>query len=64
MDSLNEEMWEKEEIKVAEEYKISRPHAGCYLSNGGCDEYICKIHNGGCERIEKCKSIYANEQKK
>lgn len=56
--------FEKEELKVAKEYGITKEHAGCYLCNGGRDKYICKIHNGGCEKIQKCKSIYRNEQSK
>lgn len=64
MDSLNSDIFEKEEIKVAEEYGISRLHAGCYLANGGRDEWICKIHNGGCKRFSKCKKIFEHEQEK
>lgn len=64
MDSLNSDIFEKEEIKISEEYGISRLHAGCYLSNGGRDKYICMSRNRGCESLAKCREIYANEQNK
>lgn len=56
--------FEKEEIRIVEKYNITKEHAGCYLCNGGRDEYICKIHNGGCEHLQVCKDIYKNEQRK
>lgn len=35
---------------------VAEGHAACYLCNFE-DEYICHIYNGGCEKIEQCRSI-------
>ena len=53
---------EKEEQRLVSIYNISSGHAGCYMCNFG-DKYICEVYNGGCEDLDKCKSIYKKEQK-
>lgn len=56
--------FEKEQIKVEKEYNISNLQAGCYLSNGGRDKYICELYNGGCKHLSRCRQIYESEQEK
>lgn len=51
--------WEKfdSDLKeIIDSCSITEAHAGCYLCNFE-NEYICHIYNGGCKKIEQCKTI-------
>lgn len=49
--------FEKEQTRLSNKYGITKEHAGCFMCNGGVDEYICEQYNGGCKELKVCKSI-------
>ena len=42
--------------KIIDTCSVAELHAACYLCNFE-DEYICHIHDGGCNCMETCRNI-------
>lgn len=55
--------FDKEQTRISETYNVSSNHAGCFISNGGVDEYVCKEYNGGCKDFDVCQRIRESEVK-
>ena len=54
-------VFKSEQDRIVSTYRVDVVHAGCYLSNGGNDKYICHEYNGGCKHLEQCKEIREKE---
>lgn len=48
---------------LTEKYGIHGAHAGCYICNFEND-YICHQFNGGCDRIDMCRRMRTDADKK